>query len=193
MLPCTSSTNSVDLKASISRPSVDDSATTRHRMSGRLQQIVRHNSDTFGKLGWYSIALFIAGVGSFFLFGRGPIAGESFPACAGTAVIVHSSPFSKRDWVLLCSRTYFEQQHQGRHWVSKDLHCSGHQARGACCCCSTVSRLRRLPYSAIAGVLATNLVIALYVKSAFAEDQNSPAPGERIAAGGGAGGRPKNE
>lgn len=92
-------------------------------MSGRVSAIVRHNIDTFGKLGWYSLALFIAGIGSFFLFGRGPIAAAL------------SSNQGTRDAI-----------------------------------------------GAIAGVIATNVVIALYVKSAFAEDPNSPAPGERQAA-----------
>lgn len=36
---------------------------------------VRHNQDTFNKLGWYSLLLVVAGIGSFFLFGRGPVAG----------------------------------------------------------------------------------------------------------------------
>ncbi len=38
--------------------------------SARLSHVVKHNKDTFLKLGFYSVLLFVVGLGSFFLARR---------------------------------------------------------------------------------------------------------------------------
>ncbi len=123
---------------------------------------ISYNQDTFRKLGWFSVALFCAGLGAFFLFGRGPVA-AALSSDRNTRDVIGWVSHSCRRWPRTACCPAWRRR-------SSPHHPRPHGGSVHCAC------------SAIAGVVATNIVIAVYVYSAFGEDPNTPAPGAVRAA-----------